>query len=128
MEADPVSHHCAHKRHRKPSGCREFHRYAALPKIGLHQLPARTIALHETSRVEYGFFQARPHQRRLESCDMEVDIGVVRLKGFINAARCIFYGLFTHVCTPVVVYLAAITFPIRPYCAENGSRQLLKMD
>ncbi|CAK06626.1 hypothetical protein RL1129 [Rhizobium johnstonii 3841] len=84
----------------------EFHHDTALAKVGLHPLPAGAVILHEPGRVEYGLFQTRPRQRCLESRDMHVDVGVVRLERFINAVCCICYGRFAHDYTPVVVWLA----------------------
>jgi hypothetical protein len=39
---------------------------------------------------------------------MHVDVGIVRLERFINAACCICYGRFSHYHSPAVVWLALI--------------------
>lgn len=59
---------------------RELHRYTTLPKISLHQLPSRPVALREPSRIKHGFFQTRPRQRFPEGCDMGIEVGIVRVE------------------------------------------------
>jgi hypothetical protein len=59
---------------------RELHRYTTLPKISLHQLPSRPVPLREPSRIKHGFFQTRPRQRLPESCDIGVEVGIVRVE------------------------------------------------
>jgi hypothetical protein len=66
--------------------------------------------MHEPSRVEYRFLQTRPRQGCLESCDMQIDVGIVRMERFINAVGCICYRRFAHYYTPIIVSLALTTF------------------
>lgn len=81
---------------------RECDHDAALAEVGLHELAAGTVVLHKFGRIEDGLFRAFARQRCLQRCDMEVDVGIVCLKGFINAVCCVCYGRFAHTEIPVV--------------------------